>query len=160
MPISMNRRLFMGTMAATGLVTPAFAATNHTVEMLNVHPDNPRLRFVFSPRVTVVEPSDTITFTPTDPGHNSESVPAMIPEGVEGWEGRIGKEVVATLDQPGFYGYICKPHASVGMVGLVIVQGDGMLDNLEAAKGARQRGAAKKIWDEIWAEVDELGLSS
>ncbi|MEL6642270.1 MAG: pseudoazurin, partial [Pseudomonadota bacterium] len=128
--------------------------------MLNADPDNPRQRFVFSPRVIVVEAGDTVNFLPTDPGHNSESVPEMIPAGAEGWEGRINKEVSATLDQPGFYGYICKPHASVGMVGLVVVQGEGMLDNLEAAKGHRQRGAAKKIWDEIWAEVDELGLSS
>ncbi|MEL6683157.1 MAG: pseudoazurin [Pseudomonadota bacterium] len=161
MSLLMNRRLFMGVSAAATLATPAFASgATHQVEMLSVDPDNPRNRNVFLPRIQVIQPGDTVTFVPTDRGHNSESVEEMTPEGFAGWEGQIGKEVSAVLDQPGFYGYICTPHATVGMVGLVVVEGEGMLDNLEAAKGARQRGRAKGIWEEIWEEVDAMGLTS
>ena len=109
--------------------------------------------------VEIAQPGDTIKFIATDPGHNSESIEEMMPEGVEGWEGDINDDVEFVVETPGFYGYKCTPHNSVGMVGLVIVQGDGMSDNLEAAKDVRQRGKARQIWDEIWEEVDALDLA-
>ena len=84
----------------------------------------------------------------------------MIPDGVDGWDGKINDEVEATLDQPGFYGYQCTPHASVGMVGLVIVEGEGMMDNLEAAQGVRQRGKARAVWEEIWEEVAAMEVAT
>jgi pseudoazurin len=135
------------------------AAASHSVEMLNIHPENPRLRQVFVPRVLVVAPGDTVTFLATDRGHNSASVEGMTPEGGATWNGKINEEIAVTLDRPGFYGFVCTPHASVGMVGLIVVQGDGMLDNLEAAQSVRQRGRAQAAWEEIWAEVAELGLT-
>lgn len=162
-----NRRntLMLGAGAAIGLTgigtaQTAFAQTQHTVEMLNVHPENPRLRQVFFPRIQVVQPGDAIVFAATDRGHNSATIDEMIPEGTEGWDGKINDEVTVTLDQPGFYGYKCTPHASVGMVGLVIVTGEGMMDNLETAQGVRQRGRAKGAWEEIWEEVAALDLSA
>jgi pseudoazurin len=135
------------------------AAASHSVEMLNIHPENPRLRQVFVPRVLLVAPGDTVTFLATDRGHNSASVEGMTPEGGATWNGKINEEIAVTLDRPGFYGFVCTPHASVGMVGLIVVQGDGMLDNLEAAQSVRQRGRAQAAWEEIWAEVAELGLT-
>jgi hypothetical protein len=45
------------------------------------------------------------------------------------------------------------------MVGLIVVQVDGMLDNFEMAQAVRQRGRAQAAWEEIWAEVAELGLT-
>jgi pseudoazurin len=135
------------------------AATNHEVQMLNVHPDNPRLRMVFAPRLLVVQPGDTVTFLATDRGHNSATLDGMIPEGAEGWNGAINEEVSVTLDVPGFYGYQCTPHLAMGMVGLVVVEGDGMMDNYEAARAVRQRGRAVEAFEEIWAEAAELGLT-
>ena len=136
-----------------------FAAASHTVEMLNIHPENSRLRQVFVPRVLVAQPGDTVTVLATDRGHNRASTEGMTPEGGATWNGKINEEVALTMDRPGFYGYVCTPHASVGMVGLIVVEGDGMLDNLEAAQAVRQRGRAQQAWEEIWTEVADLGLT-
>ncbi|MEM0936029.1 MAG: pseudoazurin [Pseudomonadota bacterium] len=138
----------------------ARAATAHDVEMLNVHPDNPRLRQVFLPRILVVAPGDTVNFLAVDRGHNSASIDGMLADDGTAWDGRINEEVSVTLETPGFYGYQCTPHASTGMVGLLIVSGEGMMDNLEAAQGVRQRGRAKAVWDEIWEEVAGMDLSA
>lgn len=132
----------------------------HDVQMLNVDPDNPRLRQVFSPRLLVIQPGDTVNFIATDRGHNSEAKPDMIPEGVEAWEGAINEAISVTLETPGFYGYKCTPHEAIGMVGLIIVQGEGMMTNMEAARAVRHRGRARQVWEEIWAEVDSLELGA
>lgn len=158
----LNRRQMIAATAAVVVAGPVIAeshgGTVHEVEMLNQNPDNPRQRMVFSPRVLVVQPGDTVKFLPTDRGHNSQSIDDMIPTGTEGWEGAINGEVEVTFDTPGFYGYQCKPHQTVGMVAAIIVAGEGALDNLEDAKGVRQRGQAKKVWAEIFDEIDALEL--
>ncbi|MEM9756533.1 MAG: pseudoazurin [Pseudomonadota bacterium] len=155
--------LILGTAAlAAPLYAPrlARAETAHEVLMLNRDPDNPRAVNVFSPRVLVVQPGDTVTWLNADNGHNSEATDGMIPDGAEGWTGRINEEVTASFEVPGFYGYHCTPHLSLGMVGLIVVEGDGMMDNLAAAQDVRQRGRAAQAWEEIWEEVDELGLTA
>lgn len=162
MTVKLNRRAFVAAASAAAssmaLAKPVLAAghTVHEVQMLNKDPDNPRARQVFSPRIIVVKPGDAVNFVATDKGHNSASVDDMIPEGAEAWNGRINEDVEVTFDTPGFYGYQCTPHATAGMVGLVIVEGEGMMDNLEAAQGVRQRGKAKNTWEDIWAEVEEM----
>ncbi|MEM8870020.1 MAG: pseudoazurin [Pseudomonadota bacterium] len=161
-----RRRQFLAATAAStlfmslGAQRQAWAATTHTVEMLNKHPENDRLRQVFFPRIITIEAGDTVSFVSVDKGHNSAIIDGMIPDGEEGWSGRISKDVSAEITKPGFYGYQCTPHASVGMVGLVIVKGDGMMDNLVAAQEVRQRGKAKKVWEEIWAEVEGMDLTA
>ncbi|MEM1140713.1 MAG: pseudoazurin [Pseudomonadota bacterium] len=132
--------------------------TVHEVPMLNQNPDNPRQRMVFLPRVLAVKPGDTVVWLPTDPGHNSQSTDGMIPEGVEGWLGKFNKEVSFTFEKPGIYGYQCKPHLAAGMVGLIVCEGEGQAHNLEAAKQVKQIGLAKKVWGELWAEAEEMGL--
>ena len=82
----------------------------------------------------------------------------MIPAGTEGWNGKIGEEIEITLTTPGFYGYMCKPHQTVGMVAAIIVAGDGALANLEDAKTVRQRGRAKQVWEEIYEEISSLDI--
>ncbi len=149
----------MAAIAASSVGARA-SGTTHTVQMLNKHPDDSKVRNVYLPRVLVVEPGDTIEFVSTDKGHNTESVKGMIPEGSEKWKSRISNDFTLTLDQPGVYGYKCTPHMATGMVGLIIVKGDGMMDNVEAAKAVKQRGKSKKAWEEIWAEVDSENLLS
>ncbi|MEM9394725.1 MAG: pseudoazurin [Pseudomonadota bacterium] len=156
----MTRRTFMASTAAAALATSASAQSESVVEMLNKSPDDPRLRMVFSPRIIVVKPGDTVKFAAVDRGHNSASVDGMLPDGAAEWNGKINEEVTVSFDAPGFYGYKCTPHAATGMVGLVIVEGEGMMANLEAAKGVKQRGRAAKVWDEIWAEVDAMEFAT
>lgn len=156
---SLNRRIFIAGATALTVVRPAFAAgTAYEVEMLNKHPDNKKLRNVFLPRLLKVQPGDTVTFLPTDKGHDSVSIKGMIPDGAEPWKGKMNKEISVTFEVPGVYGYKCAPHYALGMVGLIIVEGEGMLDNAEAARDVKHRSKGKKIFDEIWAEVDEKGL--
>lgn len=161
--ITRRRALFVSAAASAALAMTlpraVLAAATHDVQMLNAHPDNKRLRQVFLPRVLVAEPGDTVRFLATDKGHNSASTKGMLPEGAAGWNGKINQDIAVTLEVPGFYGYQCTPHYAAGMVGLIIVKGPGMMDNLEAAKAVRQRGKAKAAWGDIWAEVEGMDLS-
>ncbi|MEO1406293.1 MAG: pseudoazurin [Pseudomonadota bacterium] len=161
MPFNLSRRaaIFSGVAAGALVVTPqvALAQTTHAVQMMNRDPEDRKRLQVFVPRILVVEPGDTVNFVSVDKSHNSASVDGMIPDDTEEWNGRVSQDIAVTFDKPGFYGYQCTPHSTLGMVGLVIVKGDGMMDNLEAAQSVRQRGKAKQAWEEIWAEVEEMG---
>ena len=162
-----NRRdaiIWMGSAAALTAVPlnvyAASHATVHEVLMLNKDPDDPKKKMLFSPRMLEVNAGDTVKFVPTDKSHNSESIKGMLPKGADKWKGKINKEIEVTFDTPGFYGYQCKPHANMGMIGLIVVNGEGKLDNLEDAKGAKQRGKAKKAWKKLWKEADAAGLTA
>ena len=146
--------------AATVPFAGAFAQDGDVVEiqMLNKHPEDPRQNMVFYPRVASVQPGQTVRFLSTDRGHNSASVDGMIPDAAEEWSSGINDDFEITFDEPGIYGYECTPHASAGMVGLIVVEGEGKLDNLEAAQDVRQRGRARGVWEDIWAEAEEMGL--
>ncbi|MEM6941011.1 MAG: pseudoazurin [Pseudomonadota bacterium] len=158
----MNRRTMIMTTAAAATLplapTIGRAAEPIVVEMLNKDPDNPRNRYVFAPRVLSVQPGDTVLFKSVDRGHNSQSIKDMLPEGAEDWNSKINDDFEMTFDTPGFYGYACTPHSTVGMVGLIVVEGEGKMDNLETAQGVRHRGKSKKAWEEIWEEAEAAGL--
>ena len=46
------------------------------------------------------------------------------------------------------------------MIGLIVVEGDGMLDNLEEAKSVKHRGKAKKAWKALWETADAEGFTA
>lgn len=156
--IVLSRRSLLVGVTAIALAKPTIAlAETHEVEMLNVHPEDSKQRMVFLPRVLTIQPGDTVKFVATDRSHNSASIEEMVPDGFEGWRGGLNEEVEITFEQPGFYGYDCIPHRLMGMVGLIIVEGEGMHDNLEAAMAVQHRGRAKTAWEEIWAQVEADG---
>ncbi|MEM7519606.1 MAG: pseudoazurin, partial [Pseudomonadota bacterium] len=132
--------------------------TMHTMEMLNKNPDNPRERMVYYPRVMRIKAGDSVMFKSVDRGHNAELLEDMAPEGAEEFSTKVGDDAEVTFATPGVYGIRCTPHYSTGMVGLIVVEGEGMLDNLEAAKGARHRGKAKKVFSDIWEEAEAGGM--
>ena len=146
----------------TAALAPNFLTAGNTFEvlMLNKDPDNPKNKMVFSPSLLKVAVGDTVSFLPEDKGHNSEIIKGMLPDGAETWKGKMNKQVDVTFSVPGFYGYHCKPHANMGMIGLIVVEGDGMLDNLDSARGVKHRGKAKKAWKELWSAADDAGLTS
>lgn len=163
MTSSLDRRSFiaLGTAACALTLSPAIlAAATHDIQMLNKDPDDKKRRMIFKPIIQVIEPGDTVTFASVNKGHNSQSIKGMIPEGVEPWKSKLSTDFSLTLEKPGFYGYRCTPHTSMGMVGLIIVKGEGMMDNLEAAKSVRQKGKSKKAWTAIWEEVDAMDLGA
>jgi len=110
----------LATAAALALLAggAAFAET-HEVRMLNKGSDGARM--VFEPSFLQVEPGDTVKFLATDRAHNAETVDTMIPAGAEGFTGKINEEIEVTLEAPGLYGVICKPHFAMGMVMTVAV---------------------------------------
>ena len=128
------------------------------VQMLTRDPDEPSGLQVFKPRLITAKVGDTVTFVPTDPTHQSSSIEGMIPEGARGWEGEINQSVSYVLPLPGVYGYQCIPHYAAGMIGLIIVEGDGMTDNLDAAKGVSHPGLAGREFTEIFEQAESEGM--
>ena len=164
MTLLLTRRaaLLSAAAASAALVLPRGlrAQTVHEVQMLNRSPDDPSVMQVFSPRLLVVEPGDTVHFVATDKTHNSASIKGMVPEGAEGWKGKMNQDIEVTLTQPGFYGYECTPHHAMGMVGLIVVRGEGLMDSMATAREAKLRGRAGDVFDEIWAEVEAMDLGA
>lgn len=163
MRMYMPRRHFLITASAASaaLLTGRAATAQETlqIEMLNRHPED-RKTMVFYPNIIVAQPGDTVRFAATDRGHNTQSIDGMLPEGAEGWRGRTNEEVELTLSQPGFYGFVCLPHASMGMGGVIVVDGDGKMDNYAAAKAVthRQRRLAD-AFAEIFAKLEADGIA-
>jgi pseudoazurin len=124
-------------LAAAALLTmvaaPAIAA-NFDVQILNK-----------------VQPGYTVTFLPTDKGHNAETIKDMLPEGAEAFKGTMGKEIVVTFTEAGAYGIKCAPHLGMGMVALVVV-GENPA-NLEAVKEVKVPNKAKERFEAIFADL-------
>lgn len=156
--MTQSRRTTLKLIAAAGatLLIPAraLAATTHKVLMMSKDPDDGTHKNYFSPAILQIQPGDTISFVPNNKGHNCVSDKNMLPDGAEGWKGKISAQIDVTFDVEGTYGYFCQPHRSLGMVGLVLV-GDPS-GNYEAARSAKQRGKAKKAFQELFEQADAL----
>ena len=140
-------------LAVLGATRTAAQGHSHTVEMITGDTGNGGMNMMFSPRILRIASGDSVTFVPSNPGHNCLSTPGMIPTGAQAWRGQIGQPVTVTFTEPGYYGYHCLPHRSLGMVGLVIVDGGGRDTNLQSARSVPHPGKAKAAWEEIWAEA-------
>ena len=154
-----SRRTVLGvltTLPAAISAAPLRAATAYEITMLSQDRDDPSLGMRFSPDFLKVPAGSTVTFTAGASGHNAQTTRGMIPEGADGWRFGIGRSGTVTLNVPGFYGYHCLPHRGLGMVGLIIVEGPGMMANYEAAKSVRQFGKAAERWNDLWARADAL----
>ena len=127
----------------------AAASETHTVQMLNRGEDGV---MVFEPAFVQAQPGDTITFVPTDGGHNAATLEDLVPEGAEPFEGGMGEEVSITVDAEGLYGVECSPHKGMGMVALIQV---GAPTNLEAAQAVAEelRSKAKDRFEAALAQV-------
>lgn len=129
------------------LLAGAAQAADHQVQMLN---KGEKGSMVFQPDFIVAAPGDTITFLPTDKSHDAESIKDMIPEGATPFKGKMNEQITVTLDKEGVYGVKCTPHYGMGMVALIVV---GKPTNLEQVKAVKQAGKAKKVFDELLAQV-------
>ena len=107
-------------------------------------------KMVYSVDVAEIDVGDTITWLPASKGHNVHFI-----AGPDGWElpkkSKNNKEVAITFDTPGIYLYQCTPHASMGMIALVIVGGD--TSNLDAIAKAKVRGKSKKKLKKLLGEL-------
>ena len=107
-------------------------------------------KMVYSVDVAEIDVGDTITWLPASKGHNVHFI-----AGPDGWElpkkSKNNNEVAITFDTPGVYLYQCTPHASMGMIALVIVGGD--TSNLDAIAKAKVRGKSKKKLKKLLGEL-------
>ncbi len=153
-PEDKNMNTFIKAALATtmllGVAAPAYAA-NFEVHMLNKGEQG---AMVFEPAGLRIAPGDTVTFIPTDKGHNVESMKEVMPDGAEAFKGGMGKEVVVTFTQEGLYGIKCLPHFGMGMVAAIVV-GEGEPANLAQADTVKLPGKSK---DRFAGALTEAGL--
>ena len=125
-------------------------AEDITVEMLN---KLDKRTMVFSQEIVRINPGDTVYWKSTDPGHNVQFISKNgVPDGVEKFKSKVGKDTEFTFTIPGIYAYWCVPHKTLGMIGFVIVGED--LSNLEAIKKVKFIGKSKKIAKTLIAEIE------
>jgi pseudoazurin len=124
-------------------------AADHEVKMLNKGADGEVM--VFEPEFLQIDVGDTVTFVPTDKGHNAEVIKEMVPEGGTEFKGKINEQISVTFDVPGAYGYKCLPHFGMGMVGLIVVGDDPA--NLKDIENAKAPPRAKQEFTELISMV-------
>ena len=112
------------------------------IEMLN---KRGKEKMLYGQDVAKIDVGQTITWTPDSKGHNVQFV--SVPEGVEKVKSKLSKEFSYTFEQEGVYLYVCTPHASMGMIGVVVV-GDSDV-NLDEVLGHKFRGKSKKKFKKI-----------
>ena len=112
------------------------------IEMLN---KRGKEKMLYSQDVAKVDVGQTITWTPDSKGHNVQFV--SVPEGVEKVKSKLSKEFSYTFEQEGVYLYVCTPHASMGMIGVVVVGESDV--NLDEVLNYKFRGKSKKKFKKI-----------
>ncbi|MDK1385612.1 pseudoazurin [Sinorhizobium sp. 8-89] len=138
----------LGLAALAMLVTTPALAADFEVHMLNKGKDGV---MVFEPASLKVAAGDTVTFVPTDKGHNVETIKGMLPDGAEALKSKVNENYKVTFTTPGVYGVKCTPHYGMGMVGVVQV-GDNPA-NLDAARGAKNPKKAQQRLDAAFAAL-------
>src|SRR3569833_3449928 len=88
-------------------------AANVDVQMLN---KGDKGAYVFQPDLVKIAVGDTVTFTPTDKGHNVDAVAADIPAGATPFKSPVSQPLTQPFTVPGVYVVKCAPHYGLGMV--------------------------------------------
>ena len=131
-------------------ITNISLAEDTTVEMLN---KLDKRKMVFSKEIVRINPGDTVFWKSTDPGHNVQFISKNgVPDGVEKFKSKVGKDTEFTFTIPGIYAYWCVPHKTLGMIGFIIVGED--LSNLDSIKKVKFIGKSKKIAKALIAEIE------
>ena len=121
-------------------------AEDVTLEMWNKDPEDKKRKMVFSEEIVTIEPGQSITWLASDKGHNVQMIAG--PKGVDlPGKSKISKDVTLSFDDPGVYVYVCTPHATMGMIAMVVV-GDDM-SNLDDIKDVKIRGKSKRKMKEL-----------
>ena len=108
----------------------------------------------FLPLITQAKPGDRIVFRAMN-SHNIKSL--EVPEGAQPFESKMSEEGFHfTADKPGAYIFECVPHASFGMIGVVVV-GDGMPGNMDQLAKATDP-MAKRGYKKLKQWLEEKGI--
>lgn len=131
-------------LSATILIGSSLAAFADTIEVEMLNKNEAGDRMVFGQELIRAEVGDVIRFVPTDKSHNAQSVKDALPEGQEGFKGKINQPVEYLVTETGLTAVVCLPHQAMGMVALVVVGDD--LSNADEILQARIPGkGGKKI---------------
>ena len=143
--------IFMLVCFMCGMVLSAKAEEKEPliIEMLNKRGKD---KMLYGQDVARVEVGQTITWTPDSKGHNVQFV--SVPEGVEKVKSKLSKEFSYTFEQEGVYLYVCTPHASMGMIGMVIVGESDV--NLDEVLDYKFRGKSKKKFKKIVKSLEDV----
>ncbi len=147
----LTKKHLIAGLAATFISGGVAQASEFEVKDLNMGPHGGM--FVFDPSLLRIQPGDSVRFVAKDKGHDVQSIPGMIPEGVEPLKGDMNKDVTITFTKPGVYGLKCVPHYGMGMVALIVV-GDPS-SNLAKAEAVPQPGKAKQVFAKLFQELKE-----
>ena len=119
-----------------------------TIEMLNKDADGNKM--IYSEEIAHIAVGESITWVPTDKGHNVEIIAA--PEGFDiPKKSKNNKEVTIEFTVPGVYYYWCTPHKGMGMIGLVVVDED--THNKDAVAKAKALGKSKKKLKKLLEDI-------
>ena len=119
------------------------------IEMLN---KRGKEKMLYGQDVARIDVGQTITWTPDSKGHNVQFV--SVPEGVEKVKSKLSKEFSYTFEQEGVYLYVCTPHASMGMIGVVVVGESDV--NLDEVLDYKFRGKSKKKFKKIAKSLEDV----
>ena len=119
------------------------------IEMLN---KRGKEKMLYGQDVAKIDVGQTITWTPDSKGHNVQFV--SVPEGVEKVKSKLSKEFSYTFEQEGVYLYVCTPHASMGMIGVVVVGESDV--NLDEVLDYKFRGKSKKKFKKIVKSLEDV----
>ena len=119
------------------------------IEMLN---KRGKEKMLYGQDVAKIDVGQTITWTPDSKGHNVQFV--SVPEGVEKVKSKLSKEFSYTFEQEGVYLYVCTPHASMGMIGVVVVGNSDI--NLDEVLDYKFRGKSKKKFKKILKSLEDV----
>ena len=126
-------------------------AEDVTLEMWNKDPEDKKRKMVFSEEIVTIESGQSITWLATDKGHNVQII-----AGPEGYElpkkSKLSKDVTLSFDTEGVYVYVCTPHATMGMLGIVVV-GEATDEAISAVEKAKVRGKSKTKFKKLLKEL-------
>ena len=143
-------RLFIFIIAGILFSNLSFAE-NTTIEMLN---KLDKRNMVFSKEIVRIKLGDTVSWIATDKGHNVEFImKGGVPEGIEKFKSKVGKDAEYTFSIPGIYAYWCSPHKTMGMIGFVIVDND--FSNIDSIKKIKYLGKSKKIASILIPQIEQ-----
>ena len=111
---------------------------------------------VFDPPIVKVDINDTVLWTANDKGHNVEFIKKGVPEGVDKFKSKVGKDTDFTFTIPGIYAYQCTPHKTLGMIAFIVVGDD--FSNIENIKKLKFLGKSKKTAKILIEELEKLSI--
>ena len=138
-------KLVVSVFAITFVSSTAHSA-NISIDMLN---KRDKVKMLYSEEIARIDVGDTITWLPASKGHNVQFV--SVPDGVDKVKSKLSAEFSHTFEKEGVYLYVCTPHATMGMIGVVVV-GDSEV-NLDEVKKYKFRGKSKKRFKKIVKEL-------